>query len=47
MENNILNYKGVVNVIYIDSDVEFKLNTELCDYEKSKFCIPHFKHIII
>ena len=47
MRNNILNYKDkdIVNLVYIDKEVQLSLNTNLCDCEKSKFCNRHHKHI--
>ena len=46
IRNNILNYKDVVKSIYVDEEVPFSLNTDLCDNENSKSCNPHHKHII-
>ena len=43
--NKILNYKDVVNSIYVDKEVLFSLKTNLRDCEKSIFCDPHHIHI--
>ena len=44
--NKILNYKDGVNSIYVDEEVLFSLKTDLRDAEKSKFCDPHYTHIM-
>ena len=46
MRNNTLNCKDAVHSIYIDEEVSFSLNTDLCECEKSNYCDPHHKHII-
>ena len=43
--NNVLNYKDVVNLIYIDEEVSCSLLTDLCDCGKPKFYDAHHKHI--
>ena len=37
IRNNILNYKDVVNSMYVDEKVSLILNTDLYDCEKLKF----------
>ena len=37
IRNNILNYKDVVNSMYVDEKVSLSLNTDLYDCEKLKF----------
>ena len=46
MANNILNHKDVVISVYIDEEASFSLNSNLCDYENSKFCDLNHKNII-
>ena len=41
-----MNYKDIVNSIFIDENVSFILNTDLYDCEKLKFCNQYHKHII-
>ena len=41
--NNNLSYKDVVSSIYVDEEVSFSLNTDLCDCEKLKILWPTSK----
>ena len=46
IRNKILNYKYVVNSVYVGEEISLSLNTNLGDCEKSRICDPHHKHII-
>ena len=47
IRNNILNYKDEAISIYIIEEVSFSLNTDLCECERSTYCKPPCKHILI
>ena len=46
IRNKILNYKDCVDSIYVEDEILFILNTDLCECEHSPFTDPHHKHII-
>ena len=47
IRNKILNYKDTVSSIYVEDEILFTLNTDLCECEHSPFIDSHHKHIII
>ena len=44
VRNNILNYKHIVNSIYIEEEVSVSLNKSDC--EKQRFYDPHSRHVM-
>ena len=44
IRNTISNYKDTVNWIYVEDEISFTLNTDLCKCEHSPFIDPHNKH---
>ena len=46
IRNYILGSKNIVDSIYIDEEVSFSLNIDLCVSEKSNFYEPYKKYVI-
>ena len=46
IRNKILNYREIVNTLWVDDEDTLGIGMDSCDCENSEFCDPHHGHII-